>query len=296
LAIHISGVWHCWHCGKRGKNVNYILKRFASDRQTLEFKSEKNSFVISGDGTSDRDSNIDYKKALYDRVSFLYCKGSCKNNDIGEKLRPPDGFKLLMYKSSDPNVNSAKKYLYKRGITRDDIIFYKIGFCVSGRYKNRVVFPSFNVDGDINYFVGRKIWDELPGNKYLNSKASKNIVYNELYVDYNKPIVITEGIIDSIKCGKNSIPILGSSISKNSVLFEKIVKSKPMVLLALDRDALKKSFDIADNLISHDVDVRVVFFSGTKYNDFGEMSKEEALYYLKSNNKKYNSMMKILFR
>ena len=52
----------------------------------------------------------------------------------------------------------------------------------------------------------------------------KNIIFNELYVDWDSDLVITEGIFDAIKAGPNSIPLLGSTVRENSKLFQKIIK------------------------------------------------------------------------
>ena len=57
----------------------------------------------------------------------------------------------------------------------------------------------------------------------LNPAASRNIIFNELYLDFDKEITIVEGIFDAMKA-ENAVPILGSTLSENSVLFKKIIK------------------------------------------------------------------------
>ena len=37
--------------------------------------------------------------------------------------------------------------------TKQDIIKWKIGYCFSGEYRNRIIIPSFNDNGDCSYFT-----------------------------------------------------------------------------------------------------------------------------------------------
>ena len=54
---------------------------------------------------------------------------------------------------------SAKslKYLKQRCITQREIIRYQIGYCDDGLYQNRVIIPSYDKEGNINYFIARII-------------------------------------------------------------------------------------------------------------------------------------------
>ena len=46
-------------------------------------------------------------------------------------------------------------YLANRGITKKDILKWKIGHCIRGEYAGRVIVPSFDYNVDLNYFVAR---------------------------------------------------------------------------------------------------------------------------------------------
>ena len=251
LSIHISGKWHCWHCHKRGKKSPlYIIKRFGTRSQFESFKGAR---------------------------SYLYNDEVEGYSEENSKVSLPEGYKLLLYKSIDPDFNACKKYLHSRGVSQKDIIFYKIGCYTSGRYKGRVMFPSFNEDGVLNFFVGRKIDDDAFGGKYMNCKSSKNIIFNELYIDWDDDVVLVEGPMDMVKC-RNSIPLLGSTLSSNSMLFEKIVSESSKVVIAFDREkkAIERANNISRTLNEHGIFVRQVDLRRTKYGDMGEMTKEVA--------------------
>ena len=148
-----------------------------------------------------------------------------------------------------------------------------MGYCSEGEYAGRVMIPSFDDKGYLNYFVGRAYGDAFP--KYKNPPVSKNIVFNQLMVDWTKDIILVEGVFDAVVAGANAIPILGSYIKEDGKLFQEIVNHGSDVYLALDPDAEKKTRRIIQKLLSYDVKVYKIDI--LPYTDVGEMSKEEFL-------------------
>ena len=108
--------------------------------------------------------------------------------------------------------------------------------------------------------------------KYKNPPASKNIVFNELMINWEEPIVLVEGIFDAITAD-NSIPLLGSTLNAHSRLFKAILTHSKRVYVALDQDAEKKALNIISELISHGIEIYKIDTSS--YEDVGEMTKEE---------------------
>jgi DNA primase len=92
-------------------------------------------------------------------------------------LKLPDEFKSLANKCLPRSAAPFLRYLSQRGVTRKEIIKWKIGYCSEGDYRNRVIIPSFNKDGFVNYYVARSIGDDWQ--KYKNPPASKDIIFNE---------------------------------------------------------------------------------------------------------------------
>ena len=81
-----------------------------------------------------------------------------------------------------------------------------------------------------------------------------------------------EGVFDAIKAG-NAIPLLGSTLRSDSMLFEAIVKSKQKVYLALDDDAAAKERRMGNLFLSYNVEAYKVDTTG--FEDVGEMTKKE---------------------
>ena len=181
----------------------------------------------------------------------------------------PEDFISLTKKKATPLSIPARTYLKNRGVTYEDILWWKIGFCPDGEYKERIIIPSFDLTGKVNYFIARNYTDGW--GKYHNPPAEKDFVFNELYLDWNKDITIVEGVFDAI-VARNAIPLLGSTLRESSYIFQKIVEKCGKVYLALDSDAKEKEDRIIRLLLSYGVDCYRVDTSG--FGDIGEMDKE----------------------
>ena len=158
-----------------------------------------------------------------------------------------------------------------RGLSKYDIIKWKIGYCCAGKYSGRVIFPSFDAAGDLNYFVARSYDNNWK--KYCNPSVSKDIVFNHPYIDFDEDLVLVEGIFDAVKAGDNSIPLLGSTLSERSKLFYEIIRNDTPVYLSLDSDAIKKTNKIIDLFLKYDVETYIINISPFK--DAGEIDKKE---------------------
>jgi hypothetical protein len=134
-----------------------------------------------------------------------------------------------------------------------------------------VVVPSFDSNGDLNYYVARSYLNN-GSYKYKNPDISKDVVFNDINIDWKNDIILCEGVFDAIKCD-NSIPLLGSSIKENSKLFQKICKHNPRVFLALDQDAKNKEFYIMKKFREYGINTYSLNIQ--PYTDLGEMPKTE---------------------
>jgi len=244
-------VYKCWICNQRGRSLYRVVRRFGS------FNEQEGWRALTGAPRED-----------LSRFETLF--ESEKPDEIIQVVDLPTDFRSLTHKKLDSCGKKALQYLKNRGIDKKDILGWKVGYCTSGRYRDRVIFPSFNEDGNANYFVARSLTE---GDfKYLNPAASRNIIFNELYLNFEKEITIVEGIFDAMKA-ENAVPILGSTLSEYSVLFKKIIKYDTPVLLALDKDAEWKAIKIKRLLLKYGIEVRELDLEG--YEDVGEMSKDE---------------------
>lgn len=250
LSVNVSkNVFKCWICDTSGKNNYYLLKRFGTFERQQEWLKLTNEVDV--------------------RDFELIISGSQLTQKVKQKIDLPAEYKPLWGNS---NLSSQRpiNYLKKRGLNDSKILEWKIGYCTSGDYKERVIIPSFDEDGDVNYFVSRTFANDWK--KYKNPEASKDIVFNELLIDWEEPVVLVEGVFDSAQ-EPNMIPILGSTLQEKTELFQKIVEKQTKVYIALDSDAKQKESKIIANLVKYGLEVWKIPTTDNK--DIGEMSKWE---------------------
>lgn len=236
---------HCWVCGYKARSLVYLLKKYA--------KSDLGEYL----------------------EKFYTGKKTYLDDDPEEKTvhRLPADFRLLaLTTSKDPDVRAAKIYCESRGLTKRDLWYYKLGVSFESRWSRRVLFPSFDADGQLNDFVGRAI-NKFTFPKYDSPGHDKiNNIFNELYVDWGRQLVLCEGPFDAIKCGENTVPLLGSELNEQSRLFEQIVIHGTPIALALDADMKETKVPIlVKKLQEYDVPVVVVNVP----DDPGELTKEQ---------------------
>ena len=161
-----------------------------------------------------------------------------KQEDVRRpKLRLPEGFTTFKDSNSRfiPHIE-AYRYLTSRGVTDEMIEKYNIGYTVNGDFAYRIIIPSYNLDGQLNYFVARS-W--VPKKmKYKNPSVPKDeIIFNEGRIDWDKDIFLCEGAFDSFFLD-NSIVMLGKKMSK--LLFETLyAKANKNIIICCDGDAFE---------------------------------------------------------
>lgn len=251
LSIRIEdGVYHCWVCELKGKSLIHLFGQYCP---SLQESLRDTSYFRGNVGRSEPESVSDVKP---------------------EVLVPP-GFVLLGASTShvDPDIKDCIKYCYSRGLTLADLWYFKLGACTAGKLRRRVIFPSFDAEGKLNYFTARSI-DPVDRMKYINSRVPKvDVIFNEINIDWSRTLTLVEGPFDMTKSPDNSTCLLGSSMSKDSALFKMIVRHSTPVVLALDYDARKKSHTIAKLLTAYGIDVKTVEVPSDR--DLGDMTKLE---------------------
>ena len=242
---------HCWVCGWKSRTIVPLIRKYGSQEQLSQFKE---LFGIS-DGDSQGQLVTGEKQQ--------------------KKLELPKDFQLLTLANvSDPDVKAAWRYVVSRGLTENDAWYFKFGVSNEPRWKRRVIMPSFDSEGNLNYFTARAI-DKDRKPKYDNPDVDKNpVVFNDINLDWSKQIVLVEGPFDLVKCPENTTAILGSDLDERHEVFNKILLLNTPVALALDGDMWEtKMPKIYKKLEEYNVDVVVV--DVRPWGDPGSMSRPE---------------------
>jgi len=243
--------WHCWVCDSKGRSISSLLRKLNVDIRDIGVVRD-----VYGD-EPEYDSKEEYVA----------------------KLQLPKEFKQLYFypKGINPAYNQALHYLNKRGITKADIVKYNIGYCEDGLYGGRVIIPSYDNNGDLNYFVARSFYEDEKM-KYKNPPVSRDVIVFENMINWNEPITLVEGVFDSFSVKRNVVPLLGKfllSKLKNKIM-EKGVKD---VTIMLDSDAVEDSTKHTEWFQKNGIKVRNIIPTDK---DAGEMGFQKVNEILKS--------------
>ena len=147
--------WHCWVSNVGGRTLFQLLKKVNASTQHFDELRE-----LVGDTPR-------YKKKT--------------DTKVNEVVQLPNEFKPLWNGGDSIVKRHALSYLYKRGINDSDILKYNIGYCDEGLYSNRIIVPSYDSEGQLNFFVGRDFYNSKM--KYRNTPTTKNVIGFELFIN-----------------------------------------------------------------------------------------------------------------
>jgi DNA primase len=234
--------WHCWVCGAKGKTILTLFKKIKAPQDKI---AELNILIVP----AKKEEHIDVS------VLELPKEFISLSNQVEDKI-------------AQIEAKHALRFLKKRGITTDDIIKYNIGFCKEGKYEFRVIIPSYDENSKLNYFIARD-YKEPSLQKYKNPPASaKDVIGFELYINWDAPIILVEGMFDALTIKRNVIPLFGKVI--HGKLMEKLVKSSvDRIYIALDNDARRDALKQAEMLMSFGKEVYLVEMEGKDANEIG---------------------------
>ena len=232
--------WHCWVSDKRGKSIYTLFKALNQPKE----KFEQLARIIQA--TRYRSENHEVQDTVL---------------QLPEEYHP-----LWVYKKSY-EYNAAMHYLKERGVTVFDIIKYRIGYAEKGSYNGRIIIPSYDASGNLNYFVSR-IFRDRETMKHKNPAVSKDIIGFEMFINWSEPIILCEGAFDAIAVKRNAIPLFGKIIQP--ALQKKIIEERVKnIYLCLDADALSKAVQIAERFMGEGLNVYFVELQDADASELG---------------------------
>ncbi len=248
--------WKCWVCNQRGNNLYSLLRKLG-------------------------------KWHLKQRLTTLNIKENLNTNQkpiaSQQHLSLPKQFIPLSSNRQFLLKPKAIKYLKKRNITDYQIKKFNIGVCQSGRYQNRIIIPSYNQEGKLNYFTGRSM-DPQQDLKYLNPKCHKDsIIVFQNMINWNFPVILTQGMFDAITVNFNSIPLMGKTISNK--LLQKMAYYDAQVIVSLDNDAQESQQKIVNKL--NNIGLYQVYYVNLNQKDPNQLGRRQYWQFLLNNKKKF---------
>lgn len=264
-------VFHCWKCDspKFSGTLNKLIRKYGSNSDYELFTSMGGHLFSSDFHESSEDAEtIINVKLPYEYIAF---------EDMNEYN--PAHFEAYTYMLMD------------RQISKQTLIDYNIGFCTKGDYFNRIIIPSYDADGELNYFIARSYKKRMKP-PYMNPEADKEIIcFNENRINWNQTVYIVEGVFDMLSFPLNTIPQLGKDLSKRVLSLLK--QYKPNVVILFDPDAFKNminTYQMLKNLYDgFEKRIRFVKFEGK--DDIDEIRKKHGIESVKEKIKESRTMI-----
>ncbi len=264
-----KNIFHCWVCDYSGYGIHKLVNN--KEDELLLKKLTNYKFKSSSD---------------------IFKKDELKEEFT---LSLPKNFQYLANKKNNPIYKNIYNYAINKRNLNDNIINkYNLGYVNDPTDKihyNRLIIPSYNENGKVNYYVARSIYDNKF--KYYNPPANKTaIIPFELYIAWDFPIVLVEGMFDAIAVDNNAIPLLGNTV--NMKIINNIIEYKtPKIYLYLDEDAQKFVYRNCEKLIEYGINPKIA--TPPEGKDPGNLTKEENAKILK-NYEEYNFNTKIKYK
>ena len=258
------GKFHCWKCSCSGP-LSRLVKEYGGTELLKDYYAAVK----------------DIKESKYYNIGLF--KDMAENAYLNDYIKLPDTFTKI-----DLNTCRKKKlveYLEKRHITQDIIDLHNIGYTTwdeeKNSLRNRIIIPSYDSAGDLNYWVGRDFTGNEKRMKYWNSKNDKNeIVFQESLIQWDATIYLCEGAIDCLSY-PNSIALLGKTLSKNTKIFQELYdRARANIVICLDGDTELKETKRLYNLLNigrlrGKIRYLRLGTDETPYKDFGEIYEAE---------------------
>jgi len=278
-------LFHCFGCGEGGNVFNFLMKyeKF-SFFEAVKMLAKKSGVSLPLD---EEKENILHKKKerLYklNNLTANYYRECLIRTNLGKKVinyfkkRGISDTSVEKYRLgyAPPGWNALTNFLKKKGYSYEELI--KAGLIkkskIEGKYidyfRERIIFPIFNLSGRVMGFGGRVLDDSLP--KYINSPET--LIYNKgsnLYSlnfakeDIRKKdfLIIVEGYTDVLITQQyefnNIAASLGTALTVKQI--DLIKRFTDTVLIAYDADsagnmATLRSLDL---LVKAGLDVKVI--------------------------------------
>lgn len=270
-------IYTCFSCHATGNVYTFLMNYdHIGFREALKYLGDKVGVNVSS-------IDIQKKSTKFDKFYEAY------NFSV----------KYFQNNLSSTKGKAARNYLSNRGINEATIKEFEIGLSLDTRddltkllvnkkydlgelnriglssddhdiYNDRIMFPLYNVSGQVVGFSGR-IYNDNGQNKYLNTKETDIFKKGEMLYHYHiareecrlqKSVIVMEGFMDVIRAStigiKNTVALMGTALTNNQ--FNLIKRLSNNIILCLDGDepGVHAMLSIGDHLLEQGVEVKVV--------------------------------------
>lgn len=229
LEVNIAkGIYNCWKCasidGEMKGSIYKLIKLYGTPDLLGAYKQAIRAFR---------------ETSLY-KLTYSLSDFQNDHEDGYSEMSFPTGYTL--FKKELHSTTKAFLYLQERGLDWGIIEDYQMGFTTYDKnnrnISNRIILPSFDKYGQLNYWTGRDYSGNKKRQRYFNPDVKrKDIIFNEEKIEWNADITLVEGPFDHIVV-PNSIPLLGKGLTPDYYLYQCLYqKTHANINILLDNDA-----------------------------------------------------------
>ncbi|MFP4287358.1 MAG: DNA primase [Candidatus Izemoplasmataceae bacterium] len=250
-----KGLYHCFSCKASGNAITFVKEtKNISSQQAIEYLASR----LNIDYAPKQSSNPLRKYYEINQEANQFFKIVLNHTSLGKEALAylkARGLKKETIETFDiglaPNQKDAlyQALIQKSFLSSDcmDLGLIKEDQTVYDMFRNRIMFPLHNEEGDVVGFSGRIYQDDTSMAKYMNSPQSvifekSDVLYNlnriKPFVKEKNRIVIFEGFMDVISAYqagiKEGVAVMGTALTDKHI--QKLKKYTNTIILCFDGD------------------------------------------------------------
>ena len=270
-------IFKCFGCGKTGNAITFLMEyKGLNFNQALREIATYANIDLGKIGFNKFKKHMELKEKIAEinnKIAYEYYQSLIKNE------------KALKYVKEERKINSetvnrfiigyapdydiiSNKFKGVKDLIETGAVYTKNGKTID-RFKNKIIFPIFDIDNSIIAFGSRVLDDSKP--KYVNSSETKIFKKRQTLYGLNfaieslketRSIYIVEGYFDLImmhQAGiKNSVATLGTALSSEHIKTLKKYVDKIILLFDGDEAGYKATVNGIKTCVENDIDSYVV--------------------------------------
>ena len=282
--------FYCFGCGAGGDVITFIMKIENLDYlEAVKMLAERSGIPLPED-SSKGDDTVRKKQRLYEinreAARFFFNNLRSPNGKVGLKYLIDRGLKPETIQKyglgfAENKWTSLKDYMLMKGYYENELVEASLlGRSQSGRtydfFKNRVMFPFFDLRGNVIAFGGRTL-DPDDTRKYLNSRETMVFKKNKTLFSLNfakdsavkkKQLLLCEGNMDVISMNQagfeNTVATCGTAITPEHARMMSQYCKEVVICYDSDQAGQKASKKAIDLLAEVGLQTRIIKMDGAK--------------------------------
>ncbi|MEW6008064.1 MAG: DNA primase [Candidatus Omnitrophota bacterium] len=280
-----KGIYHCFGCNAGGNAFNFLMRyEHLEFREAVEILAKKAQVVLPV--LTFDETKISLEREIY-HINELAAEFYQKNL-LSESLGQPARIYLSKRKIAKETAKNLKlgfasdrwdsllnflrdNKINLKALEKSGLVITKEAGGFYDRFRNRIIFPIFDVKGRIIAFGGRLIEGSTDSAKYVNSPETAVFIKgNNLYgLNFAKEairekdlVILVEGYLDMItpyQAGiKNVVASSGTALTENQIRLLKRYTKNIVVVFDADSAGQIAALRSLDLFVQEDLYVKVV--------------------------------------